>query len=46
MNLTLISSIYADPNYYPNPTKSIVVKITDECPSAGLCGATPNNPNS
>ncbi|KAG9007048.1 hypothetical protein FRB94_014712 [Tulasnella sp. JGI-2019a] len=48
-NLTLISTIYADPPFYPNPTKSIVVKITDECPAAagsGLCAATAGKPNS
>jgi len=46
MNLTLVNSVYSDPPYYPNPTKSIVVKITDLCPGPGLCGATEGNPNS
>jgi len=46
MNLTLINSVYSTPPFYPSPTKSIVVKITDMCPSAGICGATVGHPNS
>jgi len=46
MNLTLVNSIYSNPPFYPNPTKSVVVKVTDQCPGPGLCGATPGNPNS
>lgn len=45
-NLTLLNTIYSDPQWYPNPTKSIVVKVTDLCPGPGLCGATEGNPNS
>jgi len=46
MNLTLLNTIYAQPTFYPDPTKSIVVKVTDMCPGPGLCGASPGNPNS
>jgi len=46
MNLTLLSTIYSEPIFYPKPTKSIVVKITDMCPGPGLCGATEGDPNS
>lgn len=45
-NLTLLNTIYSDPLWYPDPTKSIVVKVTDLCPGPGLCGATEGNPNS
>ncbi|KAF8757209.1 hypothetical protein RHS01_04068 [Rhizoctonia solani] len=45
-NLTLLNTFLSTPPFYPNPTKSIVVKVTDLCPSiSGWCDATESKPN-
>lgn len=45
-NLTLLNTFLSSPPFYPNPTKSIVVKVTDQCPwGSGWCGATESKPN-
>ncbi|KAH0588960.1 hypothetical protein H2248_004741 [Termitomyces sp. 'cryptogamus'] len=47
-NLTLLNTVTADPTFYPNVTKSIVVKITDLCPLSvdGWCSGTTTKTNS
>ncbi|OJA13034.1 hypothetical protein AZE42_04395 [Rhizopogon vesiculosus] len=46
-NLTLLDAFTANPRFYPNVTKSVVVKVTDLCPlsSSGWCNATTHGPN-
>jgi len=45
--LTLLDAFVANPPFYPNVTKSVVVKITDLCPlsKTGWCNATKSGPN-
>nr|VWO99408.1 Histone acetyltransferase [Ganoderma boninense] len=45
--ITLLDSYTGTPPFFPNVTKSVVVKVTDLCPAggAGWCSATPNKPN-
>ena len=44
--LTLLNTFLSDPPFYPNETKSVVVKITDSCPSISQwCSATASKPN-
>lgn len=47
-NLTLLDAFTANPEYYPNTTNSVVVKITDLCPYSrkGWCNATVTGTNS
>ncbi|KAF8070599.1 RlpA-like double-psi beta-barrel-protein domain-containing protein-containing protein [Lyophyllum atratum] len=47
-NLTLLNPVTVDPPFYPNVTKSIVIKITDLCPLSkdGWCSGTKNKRNS
>jgi hypothetical protein len=47
-NLTLLNTFLSDPPFYPNVTKSVVIKVTDLCPLSknGWCSATKNKPNS
>ncbi|THH04558.1 hypothetical protein EW145_g5436 [Phellinidium pouzarii] len=45
-NLTLLNTFLSDPPFFPNITKSVVVKITDLCPFISTwCSATQNKPN-
>lgn len=45
-NLTLINAFLVDPPFYPNVTKSIVVKVTDLCPKTGRwCSASKDSVN-
>lgn len=45
-NLTLLNTFLSDPPFYPNDTKSVVVKVTDLCPLGGSwCIATQGKPN-
>lgn len=45
-NLTLLNTFLSDPPFFPNVTKSVVVKVTDLCPLGGQwCSATPNRAN-
>ncbi|EIW82871.1 hypothetical protein CONPUDRAFT_51844 [Coniophora puteana RWD-64-598 SS2] len=46
-NLTLVDAFLVSPKYYPNVTRSVVVKITDLCPlsKAGWCDPTTSKPN-
>lgn len=46
-NLTLLDAFTANPRFYPNVTKSVVVKVTDLCPlsQSGWCNATTHGPN-
>jgi hypothetical protein len=46
-NLTLLNTFLSNPRFYPNVTKSVVVKVTDLCPLSrdGWCSATENKPN-
>ncbi|KAG8688561.1 hypothetical protein FRC08_011370 [Ceratobasidium sp. 394] len=45
-NLTLLNTFLSDPPFYPDPTKSIVVKVTDQCPAISQwCNATESIPN-
>ncbi|KAJ1304315.1 hypothetical protein OPQ81_005475 [Rhizoctonia solani] len=45
-NLTLLNTFLSSPPFYPNPTKSIVVKVTDLCPAISQwCDATESKPN-
>ena len=46
-NITLLNTYTANPPFFPNVTKSVVVKVTDLCPAggAGWCSATPGKPN-
>lgn len=44
--LTLLNTFLSDPPFYPNTTNSVVVKITDSCPSISVwCSATASKPN-
>ena len=47
-NLTLLNTFLSDPPFYPNVTKSVVIKVTDLCPLSknGWCSGTKNKPNS
>ncbi|CAE6447594.1 unnamed protein product [Rhizoctonia solani] len=45
-NLTLLNTFLSTPPFYPNPTKSIVIKVTDLCPAISQwCDATESKPN-
>ncbi|EJD02883.1 uncharacterized protein FOMMEDRAFT_156246 [Fomitiporia mediterranea MF3/22] len=45
-NLTLLNTFLSDPPFFPNVTKSVVVKITDLCPFVSeWCTATNSKPN-
>ncbi|KAI5123055.1 hypothetical protein M0805_000490 [Coniferiporia weirii] len=45
-NLTLLNTFLSDPPFFPNVTKSVVVKVTDLCPiSATWCSATQDKTN-
>lgn len=47
-NITLLNTFLSSPPFFPDVTKSVVIKVTDLCPAgggAGWCGATPNKPN-
>ncbi|EMD37339.1 hypothetical protein CERSUDRAFT_50837, partial [Gelatoporia subvermispora B] len=46
-NLTLLNTFTSDPPFFPNVTKSVVIKVTDLCPTGGngWCSATPGHPN-
>ena len=46
-NLTLLDAFLAHPQFYPNTTNSLVVKITDLCPYSrrGWCNATVTGAN-
>lgn len=45
-NLTLLNTFLSDPPFFPNVTKSVVVKVTDLCPLGGQwCSATPEKGN-
>jgi len=46
-NLTLLDAFTANPRFYPNVTKSVIVKVTDLCPlsKAGWCNATTHGVN-
>lgn len=46
-NLTLLNSFLSNPPFYPNVTKSVVIKVTDLCPlsHSGWCNATASGPN-
>jgi len=44
--LQLINTFLSDPIWYPNSKNSIVIKVTDECPSGPpWCNATDSQPN-
>ncbi|KAI0823743.1 RlpA-like double-psi beta-barrel-protein domain-containing protein-containing protein [Trametes gibbosa] len=45
--LTLLNTYTSEPPFFPNVTKSVVVKVTDLCPvgGAGWCSAMPGKPN-
>jgi len=44
--LTLLNTFTSDPPFYPNVTKSVVVKVTDLCPLGSIwCSATNSKPN-
>ncbi|KAI0745806.1 RlpA-like double-psi beta-barrel-protein domain-containing protein-containing protein [Earliella scabrosa] len=46
--ITLLNSVTGTPLFYPEETKSIVIKVTDLCPGsggAGWCSAKPGQPN-
>ncbi|KAH7913494.1 RlpA-like double-psi beta-barrel-protein domain-containing protein-containing protein [Hygrophoropsis aurantiaca] len=46
-NLTLLNTFTSNPPFYPNVSKSVVIKVTDLCPlsSNGWCDATPTKTN-
>lgn len=45
-NLTLLNTFLSEPPFFPNVTKSVVVKVTDLCPLGGQwCSATPEKAN-
>jgi len=46
-NLTLLNSFLSNPPFYPNVTKSVVIKVSDLCPlsQSGWCNATTHGPN-
>lgn len=45
-NLTLVNTFLSVPPFFPNETKSVVVKVTDLCPiSSDWCTATQGKPN-
>ncbi|EJD52404.1 hypothetical protein AURDEDRAFT_158132 [Auricularia subglabra TFB-10046 SS5] len=45
-NLTLLNTFLSQPPFYPQKTKSIIVKVTDQCPgSSTWCTATEDKPN-
>ncbi|KAG1748974.1 RlpA-like double-psi beta-barrel-protein domain-containing protein-containing protein [Suillus paluster] len=46
-NLTLLNSFLSNPPFYPNVTKSVIIKVTDLCPlsQSGWCNATTHGPN-
>jgi len=46
-NLTLLNTFTSVPPFFPNVTNSVVIKVTDLCPTGGngWCSATPGHPN-
>lgn len=46
-NITLLNTFTSDPPFFPDVTKSVVIKVTDLCPAGGngWCSATPSKPN-
>lgn len=42
---SLLNTFLSTPPFYPNPTKSVVVKVVDRCPGTEWCGATESKPN-
>ncbi|KAI0812556.1 RlpA-like double-psi beta-barrel-protein domain-containing protein-containing protein [Irpex lacteus] len=46
-NLTLLNTYTPDPPFFPDVTKSVVVKVTDLCPSGGngWCSGSTGHPN-
>ena len=46
-NLTLLDTYAPDPPFFPQVTKSVVIKVTDLCPAGGngWCSATADKPN-
>lgn len=46
-NLTLLNTYTPEPPFFPEVSKSVVVKVTDLCPLGGngWCSATPDHPN-
>lgn len=46
-NLTLLNTFTSDPPFFPDVTKSVVIKVTDLCPLGGngWCSATSDHPN-
>ncbi|KAL5528580.1 hypothetical protein ACEPAF_7716 [Sanghuangporus sanghuang] len=45
-NLTLLNTFLSSPPFFPNVTKSVVVKVTDLCPFVGeWCSGTQDKPN-
>lgn len=46
-NLTLLNTYAPDPPFFPDVTKSVVIKVTDLCPTGGngWCSATAGHPN-
>lgn len=45
-NLTLLNTFLSDPPFFPNVTKSVVVKVTDLCPKLSeWCSATQGSTN-
>ena len=45
--LTLLNTYTSDPPFFPDITKSVVVKVTDLCPSGGngWCSGSTGHPN-
>lgn len=45
-NLTLLNTFTSNPPFYPNVSKSVVIKVTDLCPLGGRwCDATQTKMN-
>lgn len=46
-NLTLLNTYAPEPPFFPDVTKSVVIKVTDLCPVGGngWCSATADKPN-
>ncbi|KAI0958572.1 hypothetical protein AcV7_004361 [Taiwanofungus camphoratus] len=45
--LTLLNTFASNPPFFPDVTRSVVIKVTDLCPAGGngWCSATPSKPN-
>ncbi|GJE92162.1 hypothetical protein PsYK624_083150 [Phanerochaete sordida] len=45
--VTLLNTFLSDPPFFPDVTKSLVIKVTDLCPDSGggWCSASPGHPN-